>query len=126
MANLAVLRVAVLSLSAKSLRRADNRPPPPGRARDKALYLRNRMSDRQAVFPDENTTWMSKLYGMVTILCQCRSWQVARAKLGYTAKHSTDNSCPWIIFGVLQHVRTCSPHFHVSRTAEPIALIFGM
>ena len=30
------------------------------------------------------------------------------------------------IFGVLQHVRTCTPRFYISRTAEPIALIFGM
>ena len=29
-----------------------------------------------------NTTWMYKLHGMVTILRQCRSWHVARAKLG--------------------------------------------
>ena len=29
-----------------------------------------------------NTTWMLKLYGMVTVLRQCRSWHVARAKLG--------------------------------------------
>ena len=44
----------------------------------------------------------------------------------YTARHSTDNSCLWVIFGVLQHVRTCTPRFYISRTAEPIALIFGM
>ena len=29
-----------------------------------------------------NTPWMLKLYGMVTILRQCRSRHVARAKLG--------------------------------------------
>ena len=29
-----------------------------------------------------NTTWMLKLYGMITILRQYRSWRVAHAKLG--------------------------------------------
>ena len=48
------------------------------------------------------------------------------AETWYTARHSTDNSCLWVIFGVLQHVRTCTPRFYISRTAEPIAPKFGM
>ena len=43
-----------------------------------------------------------------------------------TARRSTDNACLRVIFGVLQHVRKCTPRFYISRTAEPIALIFGM
>ena len=90
---------------------------------------------------------------MVTILRQCRSWLVARAKLGVlctTPKtlylnnsttagpiglrfgiqlgtQQTIHVCLWVIFGVLKHVvRTCTPRFYISRTAEPIALKFGM
>ena len=89
---------------------------------------------------------------MVTILRQCRSWRVARAKLGvlwstpktlYLNNRTTAGpiglrigiqlgtqqkipTCLWVIFGVLQHVRTCTPRFYISRTAEPIALKFGM
>ena len=39
------------------------------------------MSDRQTVFFDDYHL-DEKFYGMVTILRQCRSWRVARAKLG--------------------------------------------
>ena len=88
---------------------------------------------------------------MVTILRQCRSWRVARAKLGVlwaTPKtlqlnNRTTAGPIELIFGiqlgtqqtihicgsfwgVLQHVRTCTPRFYISRTAEPIALKFGM
>ena len=88
---------------------------------------------------------------MVTILRQCRSWHVARAKLGVfwtTPKtlylnnrtaagpiglrlgiqlgtQQTIHVCG-SFFGVLQHVRTCTPRFYISKTAEPIALKFGM
>ena len=89
---------------------------------------------------------------------QCRSWRVARAKLGVlwatpktlylnnrttagpiglrlgiqqgtqqTIHHfSIHHQSLWVIFRVLQHVRTYTPRFYISRTAEPIELIFGM
>ena len=133
---------------------------------------------------------------MVTILGQCRSQHVARAKLGYFGrppKHYLDNHTTagpiglrlgiqlgaqqtmhvWGSFlgcfstcavhsplpylqngrtdcadiwhvasgqlvmwlphvygggggGVTMHVRTCTPHFYISGTTEPIALRFGM
>ena len=98
-----------------------------------------------------NTTWMFKLYGMVTILRQCRSWRVARAKLGVlwaTLKtlrlnNRTTAGPIGLIFGIQlgtqQTINVCGsflgcfskcarahPVFYISRTAEPIALIFGM
>ena len=33
---------------------------------------------------------------------------------------------PHVHGGVTMHVRTCTPHFYISGTAEPIALIFGI
>ena len=87
---------------------------------------------------------------MVTILRQCRSWHVARAKLGvpwttpktlYLNNRTTGGPIALIWYaledplvtayavvrgGVSLHVRTCTPRFYISRTAEPIALIFGM
>ena len=33
---------------------------------------------------------------------------------------------PHVYGGVTMHVRTCTPHFYISGTAEPIALRFGM
>ena len=33
---------------------------------------------------------------------------------------------PRVYGGVTMHVRTCTPHFYISETAEPIALRFGM
>ena len=38
----------------------------------------------------------------------------------------TIHVCGSFFWGVLQHVRTCTPRFHISRTTEPIALICGM
>ena len=49
-----------------------------------------------------------------------------RLGIHYTARCPADNACLRIIFEVFQHVRTCTPRFYISRTAEPIALIFGM
>ena len=116
----------------------------------KALYLRNRMSDRQAVFFDEyhldvKVVWHGYHIASVPVMARgtCQTWGTLDdpqntlpqkphngwadlAETWYTAGHSTDNSCLWVIFGVLQHVRTCTPRFNISRTAEPIALKFGM
>ena len=33
---------------------------------------------------------------------------------------------PHVYGGVTMHVSTCTPHFNISGTAEPIALIFAM
>ena len=33
---------------------------------------------------------------------------------------------PHVCGGVTMHVRTCTPHFYISGTAEPIAPKFGM
>ena len=116
----------------------------------KTLYLRNRMSDQQAVFFDEyhldvKVVWRGYHIASVPVMARgaCQTWVLwATPKtlylnnrttagpiglgLGIQLGHSTDNSCLWVILGVLQHVRTCTPHFYISRTAEPIALIFGM
>ena len=152
-------------------------------------YLRNRMSDRQAVFfaeyhLDVKVVWHGYHIASVPLMargaCQtCVLWTTPKTlyinnrttaePIGLrlcVARHSTDNSCLWVIFGVLQHVhtpllylengwtdcaeiwhvasgqlvmwlphvyggvnmhvRTCTPHFYISGTAEPIALTFGM
>ena len=118
----------------------------------KALYLRNRVSDRQAVFfgeyhLDVKVVWHGYHIASVPIMARgaCQTWGTLDdpqntlsqllhmhngwtdwAETSYTARHSTDNSCMWVIFGVLQHVRTCTPRFYISGTAEPIAPRFGM
>ena len=108
------------------------------------------MSDRQAVLFDEyhldvKVVWHGYHIASVPVMARgaCQTWGTLDdpqntlpqkphngwtdwAETWYTARHPTDNSCLWVIFGVLQHVRTCTPRFYISRTAEPIALKFGM
>ena len=45
-------------------------------------------------------------------------WHVASGQLVMRLPH--------VYGGVTMHVRTCTPHFYISGTAEPIALRFGI
>ena len=108
------------------------------------------MSDRQAVFFDEyhldvKVVWHGYHIASVPVTARgaCQTWGTLDdhqntlpqkthngwtdwAETWYTAMCSADNACLRVIFRVFQHVRTCTPRFYISRTAEPIALIFGM
>ena len=108
------------------------------------------MSDQQAVFFDEyhldvKVVWRDYHIASVPVTARgaCQTWDTLHdpqntlaqqphngwtdwAETWYTARCSADNACLGVIFGVFQHLRTCTPSFYISRTAERIALIFGM
>ena len=87
-------------------------------------------------FNRKSKTRLKQTIEIVNISCEhrvtrrsvrlCSKLGSAQAGLKIGQLGSADNACLGVIFGVFQHVRACTPRFYISRTAEPIALIFGM
>ena len=108
------------------------------------------MSDRQAVFFNEyhldvKVAWHGYHIASVPFMARgaCQTWGTLDDPQTLYLNNRLTAGPIWLrlgiqlgtqqtihvcgpFLGVLQHVRTCTPRFYISKTAEPIALKFGM